>query len=161
VRFGGDPAGRAGLQLTRDELWDGRKLRKRGQIFMERSNLLFMERPNLLRRLARAKVMERPKKVTAMILAKLQHPSKTPDKGPEVRGWSKPAMSFKRRASPRFKEHSLVRARCEIREGGDSIPAGATGTIVHVIGGGIGYQVEFTMPRRLVISALPSELIRA
>jgi len=102
--------------------------------------------------------VERPKKATAMTLAKLQHPSKTPDKGTEDRG---AAMSFKRRPSPRFKEHSLVRALREIREGGDSVPAGATGTVVHVIGGGIGYQVEFTAPKHLVISALPSELIRA
>jgi hypothetical protein len=96
-----------------------------------------------------------------MTLAKLQHPSKTPDKGPEVRGWSKPATPLKRKPSPRFKEHSLVRALREIREGADSVPAGATGTIVHVIGGGVGYQVEFTEPKHLVISARPSELGRA
>jgi hypothetical protein len=70
-------------------------------------------------------------------------------------------MSVKRKTSPRFKEYSLVRALREIREGAHSVPAGAIGTIVHVIRGGVGYQVEFTEPKHLAISARPSELGRA
>lgn len=98
-----------------------------------------------------------------MILAKLQHPSKAPASRREVCGWSKLAAlpPSKRKPSLLFKEYSLVKARREIREGAHSVPAGATGTIVHVIRGGAGYQVEFTAPKHLVISALPSELIRA
>ncbi len=58
-------------------------------------------------------------------------------------------------------ELSLVRAVREIREGDETVPAGATGTIVHVIKGGIGYDVEFTAPKHVVISAGPDEIAPA
>ncbi len=96
-----------------------------------------------------------------MTLTKLQPSLKSPSEEPKARGRSGIATLFKKRAAPRFKEHTLVRALREIREGTDSIPAGATGTIVHVLGGGVGYQVEFTAPKHLVISARPSDLVRA
>jgi hypothetical protein len=63
-------------------------------------------------------------------------------------------------ASPLLPEHSRVRALCDIRDGGESIPAGATGTIVHVIKD-VGYDVEFTSPKHVVISATSSELCPA
>ena len=56
-------------------------------------------------------------------------------------------------------EHSRVRALRDIHDGGESIPAGATGTIVHVIKSGVGYDVEFISPKHVVISAARSELI--
>jgi hypothetical protein len=55
-------------------------------------------------------------------------------------------------------EHSMVRAVREIHEGDETVPAGATGTIVHVIKGGVGYDVEFTAPKHVVISAGRDEL---
>jgi hypothetical protein len=58
-------------------------------------------------------------------------------------------------------EHSRVRAVRDIREGSESVPAGATGTIVHIVKGGIGYDVEFTSPKHVVISANRSELALA
>jgi len=94
-----------------------------------------------------------------MIPAKLQPPSKAPAKRREFRGWSAPAAPSKRKPSPLFKEYSLVKARREIREGAHSVPAGAIGTIVDVVRGGEGYQVEFTEPKHLVISARPTELL--
>lgn len=57
-----------------------------------------------------------------------------------------------------FPEHARVRAVTEIHEGDEYVPAGATGTIVHIIAGGIGYDVEFTSPKRIVLSASRSEL---
>jgi hypothetical protein len=39
----------------------------------------------------------------------------------------------------------------EIHEGDETVPAGATGTVVHVIKGGGGYDVEFTAPKHVVI----------
>ena len=59
-----------------------------------------------------------------------------------------------------LKEYSLVKARRDIHEGAHCVRAGAIGTIVHVVRGGVGYQVEFTAPKHLAISARPSELIR-
>jgi hypothetical protein len=38
-----------------------------------------------------------------------------------------------------------------IHEGDETVPAGATGTVVHVIKGGGGYDVEFTAPKHVVI----------
>jgi hypothetical protein len=61
-------------------------------------------------------------------------------------------------SKPPFAEHSRVKAVRDICEGGETVSAGSTGTIVHVIHGGRGYDVEFTWPKRVVISALPSEL---
>jgi hypothetical protein len=58
-------------------------------------------------------------------------------------------------------EHSRVRAVREIHEGDETVPAGATGTIVHVIKGGVGYDVEFTAPKHVVISAGRDELAPA
>lgn len=57
-----------------------------------------------------------------------------------------------------IKEFSLVRAVKEIREGDKSVPAGTIGTVVDVLLGGIGYQVEFTEPKHLVISATRFEI---
>jgi len=57
-----------------------------------------------------------------------------------------------------FPEHARVRAVTEIHEGDEIVPAGATGTIVHVIEGGIGYDVELTSPKHIVLSASRSEL---
>ena len=57
-----------------------------------------------------------------------------------------------------IKEFSLVKAISEIREGDKSVPVGATGTIVDVLLGGIGYQVEFTEPKHLVISVTRFEI---
>jgi hypothetical protein len=54
-----------------------------------------------------------------------------------------------------------VRAVREIHEGDETVPAGATGTIVHVIKGGVGYDVEFTAPKHVVISAGRDELAPA
>ena len=96
-----------------------------------------------------------------MTLAKLQHPAKILDKGREVRGWSKPAMPLKRKPVPLFKEYSRVGRYAKSAKATMSVPAGATGTIVHVVRGGVGYQVEFTAPKHLVISARPSDLGRA
>ncbi len=58
-------------------------------------------------------------------------------------------------------ELSRVRAIREIEEAGERVPVGATGTVVHVIKGGIGYDVEFTVPRHIVISASRDELAPA
>jgi hypothetical protein len=41
------------------------------------------------------------------------------------------------------------------------VPAGATGTVVHVIKGGVGYDVEFIAPKHVVISARRDELAPA
>lgn len=62
---------------------------------------------------------------------------------------------------PALPEHARVRAVKDIHEGDESVPAGATGTVVHVIKGGVGYDVEFTSPKHVIISALPSELAPA
>lgn len=64
-------------------------------------------------------------------------------------------------APPLLPEHSRVRALRDIRDGDESIPAGATGTIVHVVKDGVGYDVEFTSPKHVVISATRSELTPA
>jgi hypothetical protein len=64
-------------------------------------------------------------------------------------------------APPLLPEHSRVRALRDIRDGDESIPAGATGTIVHVIKDGVGYDVEFTSPKHVVISAACSEVAPA
>jgi Domain of unknown function (DUF4926) len=64
-------------------------------------------------------------------------------------------------APPLLPEHSRVRALRDIRDGDESIPAGAVGTIVHVIKDGVGYDVEFTSPKHVVISATRSELAPA
>ncbi len=96
-----------------------------------------------------------------MPLAKLKIPSRTPEKERDAHGWTKRATPSKKVGpAPLFKEYSLVKARRDIHEGAHSVPAGAIGTIVHVVRGGVGYQVEFTAPKHLVISARPSELIR-
>jgi len=58
-------------------------------------------------------------------------------------------------------EHTRVKALRAIEEHGESVPPGATGTIVHVIKGGAGYDVEFTSPRHVVISATRDELAPA
>lgn len=65
-------------------------------------------------------------------------------------------------------EYSMVRARCLITEGGESVPAGARGAIVHVVKRKIGpincvvgYVVEFVSPRHVVISARRSQLTPA
>jgi hypothetical protein len=58
-------------------------------------------------------------------------------------------------------EHSRVMAVREIHEGDETVPAGATGTVVHVIKGGGGYDVEFTAPKHVVISAGRDELAPA
>ena len=55
-------------------------------------------------------------------------------------------------------EHTRVKALREIEEHGERVPAGATGTIVHVIKGGVGYDVEFTAPKHVIISAARDEL---
>jgi hypothetical protein len=62
---------------------------------------------------------------------------------------------------PALPEHARVRAVKDIHEGDESVPAGATGTVLHVIKGGVGYDVEFTYPKHVIISALPSELAPA
>jgi hypothetical protein len=59
---------------------------------------------------------------------------------------------------PPISEHARVRAIKEIREGAAVVPIGAIGTVVHVIKGGIGYDVEFISPLHTVISASRSEL---
>jgi hypothetical protein len=71
------------------------------------------------------------------------------------------AASAKRRSAVVLAEHSRVKAVREIHEGDETVPAGATGTIVHVIKGGVGYDVEFTVPRHIVISAARDELAPA
>jgi hypothetical protein len=58
-------------------------------------------------------------------------------------------------------EHSRVMAVREIHEGDELVPAGSTGTIIHVIKGGVGYDVEFTSPKHVVISAGRDELAPA
>ncbi|WP_292532950.1 hypothetical protein [Methylocystis sp.] len=60
--------------------------------------------------------------------------------------------------TPPFAEHCRVKAVCDIHESGEIIPAGSTGTIVHVICDGLGYEVEFTSPKLVVVSAVRSEL---
>ena len=62
---------------------------------------------------------------------------------------------------PAISEHARVRAVKDIHEGDESVPAGATGTVVHVIKGGVGYDVEFTSPKHVIISASRSELAPA
>lgn len=65
-------------------------------------------------------------------------------------------------AEPRLiPEHACVRAVKDIREGDKVVPAGATGTVVHVIKGGVGYDVEFKSPKHVIISAARSELAPA
>lgn len=68
---------------------------------------------------------------------------------------------FTRRMVAVLPEHARVRATCSIQDGDESVPAGATGTIVHVIRGGVGYDVEFTSPKHVVVSAARSELAPA
>jgi hypothetical protein len=60
--------------------------------------------------------------------------------------------------SQAFQEHSLVRAAKEIRDGDKIVPRGSSGTIVHIIEGGVGFDVEFTSPEHVIISAHRSEL---
>ena len=57
-------------------------------------------------------------------------------------------------------EHARVKAVSRIDERDESVPA-ITGTVVHVIRGGVGYDVEFTLPRHVVISATRDELALA
>jgi len=64
-------------------------------------------------------------------------------------------------STPPFPEHARVRAVTEIREGDQLVPAGASGTVVHVFKDGAGYDVEFTAPVHVVISALRRELAPA
>jgi hypothetical protein len=55
-------------------------------------------------------------------------------------------------------EHSRVKAIQEICDGDDTVPVGAMGTVVHVIKGGVGYDVEFTTPKHVIVSAGRDEL---
>lgn len=59
-----------------------------------------------------------------------------------------------------MQEHSRVRALHDIRVDEELVPAGATGTIVHVIimKDGFGYDVEFTSPKHVFIAAAQSEI---
>jgi len=71
-------------------------------------------------------------------------------------------ISIKRR--PCFAEFTRVKALKEIREGTDIAPAGSVGTIVDIVRGVrgvVGYIVEFTSPRHVVVSVRPSEIAAA
>jgi hypothetical protein len=57
-----------------------------------------------------------------------------------------------------FVEHAMVVAVRDIVDNGECVPVGATGTVVQVVRGGIGYAVEFTSPRHVVVSAAREEL---
>jgi hypothetical protein len=50
-----------------------------------------------------------------------------------IRGAAVPSAEL-----PALHEHSLVRAAKEIRDGDQVVPQGASGTIIHMINGGVG-----------------------
>lgn len=55
-------------------------------------------------------------------------------------------------------EHSRVVAVREITEDMTIIPAGAVGTVINIIRGGVGYDVEFTTPIHAIVAAERAEL---
>jgi hypothetical protein len=58
-------------------------------------------------------------------------------------------------------ELTRVVAVRDIHEGRDTVPAGATGTVVFVYEDGAGYEIEFTSPFHTVISARRDAIRRA
>jgi hypothetical protein len=58
-------------------------------------------------------------------------------------------------------EHSRVTSVRDFSTDGQFVRKGACGTIVHVIGDGVGHIVEFTEPDHIIISARADEVTLA